>query len=122
MILADSSVWIDHINRPDAELSRLLARGQILMHPFVLGEIALGNLANRRRVIGTLSMLRGAVVASHGDVFGLIHRHQLFGVGIGYVDAHLLGSVLITGETSLWTRDRRLRDVAERLGVAAAAA
>lgn len=116
MILADTSVWIDHLRNSDAGLSRLLLDGAILTHPFVIGEIALGSLRQREIVLGSLRDLPRATPADDDEVARFIEQQQLFGCGIGYVDAHLLASVKLTPGASLWTRDRRLDDIAKRLG------
>ena len=119
MILADSSVWIDHIRRPDAELSDLLERRIVVCHPFVIGEIALGSIASRTAVIHELGRLQQLPVATVMEVAGLIEAERLWGQGIGYVDAHLIASARLEPGTRLLTRDARLRAQAERLGVAA---
>jgi predicted nucleic acid-binding protein len=118
-LLADSSIWIDHLRSPDDALADALRRRQVLVHPFVIGEVALGSIANRRDVLTALSELRQARRADDQEVLDLIDRHRLFGTGLGWVDCHLLAAALLTPETYLWTRDRRLRETAERLGVAA---
>jgi predicted nucleic acid-binding protein len=119
LILADTSIWVDHLHRGDARMADLLDDEQILMHPLVLGEIALGNLRNRAEIMDRLGQMPSAARADDEEVVTLIERHKLFGTGIGLVDAHLLASTLVTRETRLWTRDRRLREVAEKLGIAA---
>lgn len=118
MILADTSVWIDHLTAADETMSVRLDEGLILMHPFVVGELAMGNLRNRIGVLGALRKMRGATKARDSEVWGLIEREKLFGLGIGFVDAHLLASTLLTDGATLWTRDRRLHAIAERLGLA----
>jgi len=119
MILIDASVWIDHIREPDRALSNLLLRDQVLTHPFVIGEIALGDLRSRDRVLDELQQLEIAEIASDPEVLRYIARYQLFGRGVGYVDVHLLASTTLTDDCALWTRDKRLRVVAEQLGAAA---
>lgn len=118
MILVDSSIWIDHLRSGDDRLRFLLTNGQALTHPFVIGELALGNLRQREAILTLLSQLPAAPCASDDETLRLIDRRQLFGLGIGYVDAHLLASVLLSAPARLWTRDKRLRSVANRLGVA----
>jgi predicted nucleic acid-binding protein len=118
MILSDTSVWIDHLRRGEPQLVRLLADGQVLVHPFVVAEIALGSLARRDSVIGILESLPRGPVALHEEVMTLIEEEQLYGLGIGYIDVHLVASARLAG-ARLWTRDKRLRAVADRLGVAA---
>ena len=119
MILVDSSVWVDHLQRGDARLAALLNASRVLGHPFVLGELALGNLHQRALIHDSLQNLPQAIVAGDGEVVQFITAQHLFGKGIGYVDAHLLASVRLTPGSRLWTRDRRLRVLAEGLGVGA---
>jgi len=118
VILVDISVWIDHLQSGDEQLSALLSGGEVLGHPFVMGELALGNLRQREALLSDLQDLPQAIVASDEEVLSLINRQTLFGRGIGYVDAHLLAAVLLTADSKLWTRDRRLQVVAAELGVA----
>ena len=116
MIMVDTSVWVDHLRAGDAQLAALLERGAVVMHPFVVGEIACGSLSDRPSVLGLLRGLPSAVVAEGEEVLGFIEHRLLHGKGIGYVDAHLLASAVLTEGTTLWTRDRRLRAAAELLG------
>lgn len=119
MILADSSVWADHFNRSDPVLTRLLRVRQVIMHPFVLGELALGRLPDRAASLVILRKLPRSAVARHEEVLQLIEDWQLFGCGIGFIDAHLLAGVLVIPNTVLWTRDKPLRAVARQLSLAA---
>jgi predicted nucleic acid-binding protein len=116
LILVDTSVWVDHLRRGDAQLADLLERGAVLMHPFVVGEIACGSLSDRSSILELLGDMPAAVVAEGDEVLAFIERHVLHGKGIGYVDVHLLASVALTEGASLWTRDKRLRLAAEDLG------
>ncbi|CAN5575371.1 type II toxin-antitoxin system VapC family toxin [soil metagenome] len=118
MILVDTSIWIEHLRASLETLVRLLDRGVVLAHPWVLGELALGHLDQRREIIGLLGNLPQAAVATTEEVLTLIERHQLVGSGIGYVDAQLLAATRLTPDAGLWTRDSRLGAVAERLGCA----
>jgi hypothetical protein len=119
VILVDRSVWIEHFRTASAMLSQLLANGEVLGHPFVLGELALGNLRQRDEVLRVLRRLPQATSAAHQEVIQLIDREVLFGRGIGYVDAHLLAAARLTAGSKLWTHDRRLRAVAAQLDLAA---
>lgn len=119
MILVDTSVWIDHLQSGDEQLTALLSGGEVLGHPFVIGELALGNLQQREALLSDFQDLPRVIVASDEEVLDLINRQMLFGRGIGYVDAHLLAAVLLTAGSKLWTRDRRLQMVAAELDVAA---
>lgn len=118
MILVDTSIWIDHLRGTDAGLAALLHEGQVLMHPHVLGEIALGSLKNRAAVLDAMSDLPQTVVATDEEVLGFIATHALFGLGIGFTDAHLLAAAMLVPGTRLWTRDRRLSAASLRLGLA----
>jgi predicted nucleic acid-binding protein len=120
MILADTSIWVDHLRRKDAALEARLAERSIVIHPFIIGEVALGHLERRAEVLLRLHWLPRATIANAGEVLRYIDRHRLIGTGIGYVDAHLLLSCRLTPDTALWTRDKRLRAVAARLSLAAA--
>jgi len=119
VILVDTSVWVDHLRAGDAGLRTLLETGLAVTHPFVIGELALGAMRQRRVVLEALAALTAAAVATDAEVLHLIEQHALAGRGIGYMDAHLLAAVRLTGGTLLWTRDRRLHAVAEELGLAA---
>ena len=116
MILVDTSVWIDHLRRGDPRLSALLNTQKVLTHPFVAGELALGSLRQRAIVLGALRDLPQAATANADEVLAFIESRALAGQGIGYVDVHLLASVALTPGILLWTRDKHLRAVAERLG------
>lgn len=118
MILVDTSVWVDHLRRNDARLKALLETGQVLIHSFVIGELALGNLRQREAILQSLQDLPKAVSAGDGEVLGFIERNALFGLGIGYVDAQLLASARLSAAL-LWTHDKRLHEVGIRLGLAA---
>lgn len=118
MILADTSVWVDHLRRGDARLAAQLDRAAVLVHPFVIGEIACGSLRDRATVLALLQDLPMAAVASADEALVFIDRHRLYGLGIGYVDVHLLAAVALTQGATLWTRDKRLRAVAQALGCA----
>ena len=97
MILVDTSVWIDHLRRGNERLKSLLHDDQVLCHPFVIGELACGNLHNRNEVLYLLEALPGVPVADHTEVLHLIDAHRLYGQGLGWIDAHLLASALLTG-------------------------
>lgn len=118
MILVDTSVWVDHLRAHSAALARLLDAGAVLVHPFVTGELALGRMRQRETVLSALSDLPHTAIAADAEVLHFIERHALFGRGIGYIDVHLLAAVRLTAGARLWTSDRRLRGVAEELGLA----
>lgn len=118
MILVETSIWVDHLRAGDATLAGLLEAGRVLAHPAVVGEVALGALRQRALVLALLRALPQAVVATSEEVLAFIEDHGLAGLGIGYVDAHLLAATRLTASASLWSRDKRLQRAAERLGLA----
>jgi len=118
MILVDSSVWVDHLRVSEPALVELLNTGRVLTHPFVVGELACGNLKNRKAVLSLLQDLPVAPLATDEEVLFFIEQHGLMGRGIGYVDAHLLSAVSLAGTGRLWTRDKRLSVVTEALRLA----
>lgn len=117
VILPDTSIWIAHLRVANPALGALAEAHELALHPFVLGEIALGTLARRRAMLEFLSLLPAAPCASEAEVLHLIEAQLLYGCGIGYVDAHLLASVRMGSGARLWTLDRSLAAAAERLGV-----
>ena len=117
MILADTSVWIDHFRAGSPELRSHLEQRFIAMHPLVVGELALGLLKNRSRTLALLDQLPQLRIARHEEVRAMIEDRRLYGLGIGWTDAHLIASVFLNPPTLLWTKDKQLRGVAERLGV-----
>lgn len=118
MIVVDSSIWIDHIHTGEPHLHALLMREHALMHPHALGEIALGSIKNRERILHRLLLLPVPNVAEDGHVLDMIDRHGLWATGIGFTDAHLLAAAWLTPGGRLWTRDKRLLAHALRLDIA----
>jgi len=118
VILADTSVWIDHLRAGVPALAEALYGGQVLVHPFVRGELACGNLRNRSEVLELLGNLPSVPTATNAEAMEFIERRALMGRGIGYIDVHLLASAALAGTARLWTRDRRLAAVASELGLA----
>jgi len=116
MILVDTSVWVEHLRRGRGELSQLLAAEQVMGHPFVIGELACGNLRNRDEVLSLLGELPPAPLADHAEVLALVEDRRLMGSGIGWIDVHLLASTVLAS-AELWTFDRRLAAVARSLSV-----
>jgi hypothetical protein len=116
MVLVDTSVWIDHLRHGNARLAGLLRLGQVLIHPLVIGELACGNLENRQATLSWLGKLPRATPAAHEEVLHLVESGRLWGLGLGWVDAHLVASALLT-RCVLWTLDRRLAQAAQRAGV-----
>jgi predicted nucleic acid-binding protein len=118
VILADTSVWIDHLRTGVPALAGALEQGRVLVHPFVTGELACGNLRNRREVLDLLGNLPSAPTATDAEAMEFIDRRALMGRGIGYIDVHLLAATTLAGTARLWTRDRRLAQLAAELGLA----
>ena len=116
MVLVDTSVWIDHLRRGNKALAELLCEGLVLLHPFVIGELACGEMRKRDRVLGYLAELPTAEVAEHSEVFELLESKKLHGRGLGWIDLHLLASALITN-CALWTLDKPLADAVRSLRI-----
>jgi len=115
VILVDTSVWIDHFRQGDATLAQALHQGAVMMHPFVLGEIACGALKRRQETLQLLANLPASPVATDAEALRFIERHRLMSLGIGFIDVHLLTSIALAGDGRLWSRDKRLSAVAKRL-------
>lgn len=118
MILVDTSVWIDHLRKGDRELAGLLNEGVVLCHPFVIGELACGNLKNRAEILSLLAALPTSPVASHEEGLHLVADRKLAGKGLGWIDVHLLASALLS-KCTLWTKDKALESVAGALKIGA---
>lgn len=117
-MLVDTSVWVDHFRNTNTELTARLERNEVSCHPFVIGELACGNLARRTEVLSHLAALPQTPEARHAEVLYMMGRHRLMGRGIGWIDAHLLASASLAG-TRIWTLDQRLAAVARELGICA---
>jgi len=118
LVLADTSVWIDHLRRGNQELAQHLDDGMVSTHPFVIGELACGNIANRAEILDLLHQLPPARVATDVEVLAMVERRRLMGRGIGLVHAHVLAAAALTPFTRLWTLDKRLAKIAAELDVA----
>jgi predicted nucleic acid-binding protein len=117
VILADTSIWVDHLRASNPTMESLLNRGKIAMHPCVVAEIALGSLNNRRLKLGAMDSLRRVKVAQLSEVRRMIEAHALYSKGVGLTDTHLIASCLITPGTQLWTRDAAMMKVCAALGI-----
>jgi predicted nucleic acid-binding protein len=117
VILVDTSVWIDHLHKSIPALEEALEREEVLSHPFVIGELACGELANRREVIELLLTLPASPLATDDEALRFIEDRRLMGKGIGYIDVHLLASAILAEGGRLWTRDKRLAAIAAQLDV-----
>jgi predicted nucleic acid-binding protein len=114
VILVDTSIWIDHLRKGDGELASLLNEGAVLCHPFVIGELACGNLKNRKDILSSLGALPMSTLASHEEVLHLVSDRKLHDKGLGWIDMHLLASALLSN-SALWTTDKNLAAVAREL-------
>ena len=115
MILVDTSVWIDHLHKAAPRLVDALEKEDVATHPFVIGEIACAEIKRRQEVLALLSTLPSSTVATDEEALRFIEHHRLMRKGIGYIDAHLLASVMLTNGATLWTRDKRLSVIAAQL-------
>jgi len=118
VIIVDTSIWIDHLRNGDEQLVYLLSQAQVLMHPMIVGELACGYLQNRQELLVLWSKLPQATIASHEEVMVCIEQNHLMGKGIGYVDVHLLASAMLSQNALIWTRDKRLNQLANKLDLA----
>ena len=114
--LVDTSVWIDHLRREDRRLCDALTAGTVMIHEAIIGEMACGNISRREAVLGLMMMLPRVNSATFEEVLGMLTRQRLYGLGLGWVDVHLLAACRLSN-VALWTHDRRLREVATRVGV-----
>jgi predicted nucleic acid-binding protein len=119
VILVDTSIWIDHLRKAEAKLVELLLDDQVVTHPFVRLELALGSIAHREKVLADLALLPHVPVAGTEELFGLLELRRLYRRGIGITDLHLVASALFDKSISIWTRDRRLGEIAGELGIRA---
>jgi predicted nucleic acid-binding protein len=116
MVLVDTSVWMSHLRDGNAGLEKLLNDGEVVCHPFIVGEIACGNLKNRHEILMHLQSLPAAILAEDGEVLEFIENHQLMGKGLGYIDVHLIAAAVLTG-VPLWTLDKTLDKISKKIGI-----
>ena len=116
MILVDTSIWVSHLRDGHPGLTKLLSEGNVVCHPFIIGELACGNLQNRQEILALMKALPVAIQAEHEEVLRFIETHGLMGIGLGYIDVHLLASALLSG-ISLWTDDIPLKNATRKLAV-----
>ena len=114
--MVDTSIWIDHFNKSDKELTKLLDAGLVCIHPFIIGELACGNISNRSEILALLNALPLAETAFDHEVYTLIESKKLYGIGLGFIDVHILASALIHN-VKIWTRDKSLKKVAVNLDI-----
>ncbi len=116
MVLVDTSVWVEHFRHGKSELEILLSDGQVVCHPFIVGELGCGNLKSRTQILSLLNTLPMAHLAEHDEVMHFVEKYRLMGKGLGYVDVHLFASAMLT-HVPLWTFDKRLGSVSATLGI-----
>jgi predicted nucleic acid-binding protein len=116
MVLVDTSVWVRHLRQGEPNLERLLNDGEVMCHPFVVGELACGNIRNRTEILSLIQILPLVTGANHEEVLRFIEQNHLMGKGLGYIDVHLCASAVLTG-VPMWTYDRRLNEANEGLGI-----
>jgi len=115
MILVDTSLWVTHLRKGHPDLTALLEEGKVSIHPFIIGELACGNLRNRFEILSLLCSLPVTVVAQHEEIMTFIDRHRLMGRGLGYVDVHLLAAAVLS-DVWLWTDDKALASASKAMG------
>ena len=117
MVLVDTSIWVTHLRQGNRQLENLLIAAEVMCHPFIIGELACGNLKNRNEILSLLKSLPPALAIEFDEFIFFIERNRLMGIGIGFVDVHLLASAQLT-EIPLWTADKRLKSAATELDLA----
>jgi hypothetical protein len=116
MILVDTSIWVNHLRKGDIQLEELLLNGEVVCHPFVIGELACGNIKNRHEILTLLKSLPETPTIDLAEYLYFIEQNHLTGIGIGFVDVHLLASAKLSG-IPLWTKDKRLKEIALKLKI-----
>ncbi len=116
MVLVDTSVWVSHLREGNAKFEGLLNNGDVVCHPFIVGELACGNIKNRAEILSLLQALPMSNQAEHNEVMKFIENNQLMGSGLGYIDVHLLAAASLT-EVLIWTTDKKLKDVSQKMGL-----
>jgi predicted nucleic acid-binding protein len=116
MVLVDTSVWVSHLRKGDVGLEKLLNDGKVVCHPFIVGELACGNLKNRHEILIYLQSLPMAILAEDGEVLKFIENHQLMGKGLGYIYVHLIAAAVLT-DVPLWTFDKTLHEITKKIGI-----
>jgi len=116
MILVDTSLWVTHLRKGHPDLAALLEEGKVSIHPFIIGELACGNLRNRSEILSLLNSLPVSVVAQHEEIMTFIDRHRLMGKGLGYVNVHLLAATVLS-DIQLWTEDKALASASKVMGM-----
>ena len=116
MVLVDTSVWVSHLREGSKELERLLNDGDVMLHPFIIGELACGNIKNRHKVLSLLQLLPMVIQVEHEEVLQFIEKNNLMGKGLGFIDAHLSASAILT-KVPMWTLDKKLDEINKKLNI-----
>ncbi|NQT74183.1 MAG: PIN domain-containing protein [Chloroflexi bacterium] len=116
MVLVDTSIWVSHLRTGDTHLKSILQNGEVVCHPFIIGELACGNIKNRNEVIALLQALPTVKTADHEEILSFIESHHLMGTGLGLIDVHLLASALLS-KVPLWTADKHLKAASTKLNI-----
>jgi len=116
VVLVDTSVWVSHFREGSKELERLLNDGDVMLHPFIIGELACGNIKNRHKVLSLLQLLPMVIQAEHEEVLQFIEKNNLMGKGLGFIDAHLSASAILT-KVPMWTLDKKLDEINKKLNI-----
>lgn len=116
MVIVDTSVWVNYLRKGDSQLEKLLNKGQVMCHRFIIGEITCGNINNRNEILRLLQLLPSAVQARHEEVMEFIETSKLMGRGLGYIDVHLAASARLTG-VAIWTADKKFSEINKELGI-----
>jgi predicted nucleic acid-binding protein len=116
MVLVDTSVWVSHLRDGDVGLDKLLNDGEVVCHPYIIGELACGNLKNRHEILTYLQSLPTAILAEDGEVLKFIENYELMGKGLGYIDVHLIAAAVLT-DVPLWTFDKTLNKITKKIGM-----
>ncbi|NWG04373.1 MAG: PIN domain-containing protein [Syntrophaceae bacterium] len=116
MVLVDTSVWVSHLREGSEGLKKLLNDGEVVCHPFIVGELACGNLKNRREILAYLQSLPMTILAEDEEVLKFIENNQLIGKGLGYIDIHLIASAILT-DVPVWTFDKTLNKITKKIGI-----
>jgi len=116
MVLVDTSVWVRHLREGDSDLEQLLNNGEVMCHPYIVGELACGNMKNRHEVLSLLQLLPLATLARHEEILQFIEMNHLMGKGLGYIDVHLAASAVLS-EVPILSYDKKLNEVSEELGI-----
>ncbi|HEX2959439.1 MAG TPA: PIN domain-containing protein [Chitinispirillaceae bacterium] len=114
MVIVDTSIWVDHLSKGCSELEVLLHNNEVTLHPYVIGELACGSIRNRKLILSFLTALPSVPILTHSEYFAFIDNNKLMGIGLGFVDIHILGSALLS-ETKVFTRDKALLQASEKL-------